>query len=71
MKQLFLNQTEAADELRVSVRTLLRWRQDGTGPRFVRAGATRVLYSTDDLRTWSAAHTFDSAAHEAMAGAKS
>ena len=70
MRQRYLNQTEAAHELRVSVRTLLRWRQVGIGPRFVRAGATRVLYSLEELRAWAASQTFQSAAQEAVARVK-
>jgi predicted DNA-binding transcriptional regulator AlpA len=35
----------AAQILGVSQRTLQRWRQDGSGPRFVRLGLRRIGYS--------------------------
>ena len=43
--------TEAADLLRAPVATLRYWRHLGTGPRSFRLGR-RVLYRSDDLRTW-------------------
>ena len=53
----FLIQSEAAELLRLSPRTLERKRLDGTGPRFVKAGR-RVLYRRADIEAWTEAHTF-------------
>ena len=43
--------TEAAELLRAPVATLRYWRHLGTGPRSFRLGR-RVVYRSDDLRTW-------------------
>jgi DNA-binding transcriptional MerR regulator len=49
--QLFLTERETADLLRVSVRTLQRWRLTGLGPRFCAFGGRR-LYARKDILTW-------------------
>ena len=52
----YLNGQEAADILRISIRTLERMRVEGTGPRYLKAGAgtrSRVLYRPADLDGWS------------------
>jgi excisionase family DNA binding protein len=47
-----LTQDEAAEYLRVSPRTLQRWRTEaGTGPPWHRAGR-RVVYRQRDLDAW-------------------
>lgn len=43
--------TEAARYLRVSWRTMIRWRNARTGPPWTRAGRT-VLYRRRDLDAW-------------------
>ncbi|TFV87056.1 DNA-binding protein [Blastococcus sp. CT_GayMR20] len=43
--------TEAAELLRAPVATLRYWRHLGTGPRSFRLGR-RVLYRSEDLRSW-------------------
>ena len=43
--------TEAAELLRAPVATLRYWRHLGTGPCSFRLGR-RVLYRSDDLRSW-------------------
>jgi DNA-binding transcriptional MerR regulator len=43
--------TEAAELVRAPVATLRYWRHLGTGPRSFRLGR-RVLYRSDDLRSW-------------------
>ncbi len=58
---LYLTQTEAAELLRISPRTLERHRVTGTGPRFIKAGR-RVLYRLADLEAWTASNTFASTA---------
>jgi hypothetical protein len=50
-----LTTAEAAHLLRLSDRTLERFRVEGTGPRYVKAGPgnrARVLYRKDDLEAW-------------------
>ena len=46
-----LNQKAAADLLNVSERTLERWRVEGSGPPFMKAGR-RVLYRESDIEAW-------------------
>ena len=46
-----LTQREAAEQLGCSTKTLLRMRQDGTGPKF-RYHGLRVCYSVRDLDAW-------------------
>jgi hypothetical protein len=46
-----LTQAEAAQELRLSERTLERMRLQGDGPKFVKANR-RVLYRAEDLESW-------------------
>lgn len=48
---MLLTQAEAADHLRLSERTLERWRVSGGGPVFVKLGR-RVLYRQADLDEW-------------------
>ena len=55
----FLTQTEAARYLRLSQRSLERWRVSGFGPRFTKAGR-RVLYQRKELDAWAEARTFGS-----------
>lgn len=54
-KRRFLTTPEAATLLRLSPRTLERFRVEGTGPRFTKAGPgkrARVLYREEDLEAW-------------------
>jgi predicted site-specific integrase-resolvase len=55
----FFNQTEAADLLRVSERTLERWRIEGNGPLFRRFGR-RIVYAETDLKAWADKRCFTS-----------
>lgn len=57
--QHFLTQREAADFLRLSERTLERYRRTGTGPAFVKLGR-RVVYRIADLTAFTEAHTYRS-----------
>jgi predicted DNA-binding transcriptional regulator AlpA len=50
---LLLNQSEAAQRLRLSGRTLERMRLTGDGPRFCKLGRC-VVYTQADLETWVA-----------------
>ena len=50
-----LNTEEAATYLGLSRRTMERYRVDGTGPRFLKAGPgerARVFYRREDLDAW-------------------
>lgn len=49
--QQYLTEHEAAGHLRISIRSMQRWRQEGVGPRFHKAGR-RVLYTVEDLENW-------------------
>jgi len=51
----YLTVTEAAQFLRVSIKTLERKRVEGTGPKFYKVGPglrARVLYRQSDLEQW-------------------
>lgn len=61
--KLYLNSQEAADILRISIRTLERMRVEGTGPKYLKAGAgtrSRVLYRPADLDIWLESRSFSS-----------
>jgi excisionase family DNA binding protein len=51
-----LNETQAAQLLNLSTRTLQAWRISGRGPPFVRAGRA-VRYLRRALMAWIEAHT--------------
>lgn len=55
-----LTTKEAADYLRCSTRTLIRWRNARIGPKWVKTGHT-VLYRRSDLDAWLKAHTVEPA----------
>ncbi len=51
-KKQYLNTEEAAEILRISARTMERYRVQGTGPRYLKVGPgkrARVLYRLEDL----------------------
>ena len=54
MGDQLLTQKRLADLIDVSERTLERWRVEGSGPAFVKAGR-KVLYLPDDVNDWLAA----------------
>jgi excisionase family DNA binding protein len=54
--ETFLTEAELAALLKVSPRTLQRWRVEGNGPKFRRHGR-RVRYSRSDVIAWSDATT--------------
>jgi hypothetical protein len=59
----FLTTGEAAHFLRLSARTLERFRVEGTGPRYTKAGPgvrARVLYRRSDLEGWLNSFQYDS-----------
>lgn len=58
-----LTTVEAAAYLRLSPRTLERFRVEGTGPKFLKAGGgkrARVLYDPVELRAWLARYAYGS-----------
>jgi len=57
----YLTNDEAAAFLKLSPRTLEKQRVKGTGPRFRKFGR-RVIYSLEDLESWSNERVFDSTA---------
>ena len=52
-----LSETEAADFLGYSVRTLQGWRVKGGGPRFVKVSARSIRYRRRDLLAFIDRHT--------------
>jgi predicted site-specific integrase-resolvase len=52
----FLPPAQLSGLLNISIRTLERWRVEGVGPRYVKAGR-RVLYRAEDVERWLAAGT--------------
>jgi predicted DNA-binding transcriptional regulator AlpA len=54
----FLSDQQLAEMLGVTTRTTLRWRRDGAGPKYVRAGPRRILYRRVDVLAWTEANTF-------------
>lgn len=54
----YLIQSEAAELLRISERTLERMRLTGDGPPFMKVGARRVIYRQSDIESWLAERTF-------------
>jgi predicted DNA-binding transcriptional regulator AlpA len=57
--QRLLTQADAAEILRLSQRTLERFRVSGLGPRFVKAGHS-VRYREADLDAWVASRVVES-----------
>jgi predicted DNA-binding transcriptional regulator AlpA len=47
---------QVADLLGVSVECLVRWRQNGEGPSFIRIGSRRIAYDMRDLAAWLISH---------------
>ena len=65
----FLGEAATARLLRISRRTLQRWRAEGGGPAFIRAGGRRILYDIAEVERWAAARTFPHRAAELVRGA--
>lgn len=58
MSELF-NTREAADFLKVSTKTMERWRAEGGGPKYCKYGRV-VLYRRGEIESWLTANTFGS-----------
>ena len=54
MDKQLLTQPRLSELIDVSERTLERWRVEGSGPVFCRAGR-KVLYQLEDVEIWLAA----------------
>ena len=52
----FFTESETAKFLRLSPRTLQRYRREGSGPAFVKLG-TRIRYRVRYVAAWTQAHT--------------
>jgi excisionase family DNA binding protein len=62
-----LNQSEAAKLLRLSTRTMERFRLQGVGPSYVKCGRS-VRYRQSDLETWIAARVVASTSDDGRLG---
>ena len=63
----YLTERETAAQLRVSMRTLQRWRQEGSGPPYFRFNG-RVAYGRQRNRQWAdeqLRHSTSEAGHDA------
>jgi predicted DNA-binding transcriptional regulator AlpA len=49
---VLLKPAEVADMLHVANVTLSRWRQNNTGPKYIRISYNRVLYRETDVKEW-------------------
>ena len=49
---LFLSETEAAQYLSLSVKTMRRWRFDRKGPNYAKLNNKLIRYSRIDLDDW-------------------
>ena len=59
MPQTHLNQVELAARLKISPRTLERWRWTGEGPAFLKIGG-RVIYRLEDVEAYENARRCES-----------
>ena len=67
---VLLTTEQAGEILKLSTRALEERRRRGTGPPYVRLGATTVRYLLSDLERWIEGRTYSSTADEAQAGPK-
>jgi len=49
--QIFLTEKDVAEQIKVSLASLRRWRLLQRGPRFIKVGAL-VRYRAEDLEQW-------------------
>ncbi len=52
LNEVLLIEQEVAPILRVSIRTLQKWRVNGKGPPFIRVSARAIRYRRSDLDAW-------------------
>jgi predicted DNA-binding transcriptional regulator AlpA len=63
-EESYLVESDLCEMLRVAPRTVQRWRYEGTGPAYVRAGGRRVLYRRQDVTRWVESRAFTHRAAE-------
>jgi hypothetical protein len=51
----YLTCEETSQYLRVPLSQLIKWRQAGTGPTYIKARRSTILYSVADLDSWLSA----------------
>jgi predicted DNA-binding transcriptional regulator AlpA len=56
-----LDQAQMRDEYGPSIPTQERWRQQGTGPKYIKLGG-RVRYRRSDIEEWLDSRTVDTTA---------
>lgn len=59
--QDYLTSRETSQRYRLSTAFLSSMRMKGTGPRFIRLGAKKVLYLRADIEAWIQAHSVETA----------
>lgn len=69
-EQKYFTNEEAADFLRISLKTLNNMRVSGDGPTFVKLGQ-RITYDRDDLIAWANRHKRNSTSDDGEALRKS
>jgi hypothetical protein len=60
----YLSPREQAVELKVTPRTLKRWRQLGKGPPYIRLSRQRVIYPQYEKTEWARERTYSSRSDE-------
>lgn len=63
--EALLTEVDAADLLRLSIRTLQSWRARDFGPAFIRAGRA-IRYRRNDIIKWVDAQTVSTSAGRSM-----
>ena len=62
--QEYITEQGLHDRYLILPRTAQRWRQDGTGPKFIRLGRRRIVYRISDVEAWLTARTYRHRADE-------
>jgi len=60
----YLDENAEADRIGVSVRTLQRWRSEGSGPPYIRIGMRRIAYDPQKTDEWLARRSYPHRAAE-------
>ena len=63
MTDKLLTQQQLADELQLSLRTLERWRQQGTGPAFIQVGRSPATAAPMSTPGWTASAGPEAGSH--------
>jgi predicted DNA-binding transcriptional regulator AlpA len=70
LEDIYINESELAALLKVSRRTIQRWRVDGSGPPWMRAGTRPVRYKLSEVKIWEEKRTFRHRAAELSTSSK-